>query len=368
MASAILVDWLPSVQGLGPEAQTQARQLFEKHHIDKAFLDFIVSDSGALIIEAHRRGVEADLQAEVQFAADPQRNSAGRLCGRQKIGGEVRQSELHYFKRHHTPDDSRVPQAPVSSTKSSSSTEARRQSGEGNGKAATTPVHPAPSRAQGTSLPKPCGDALSAEGAALRSPARSTSMGSAASSPSPGILQPMIDGIEVEGTLKSFNEATGYGFISSLQVAGTDIFLNSSQLPGGVCREPGQRLRCKLGYDTKGRPQARDVEWLEANDAHISSEAAEIRLIGTLKSMGDTYGFIECDDTKRQFNRDVYVNRSQLYSGWQLQQPISFVITTNAQGQPQAKNVLPAMASQPEHGANGLQFAAESHLHTSTRW
>lgn len=148
------------------------------------------------------------------------------------------------------------------------------------------------------------------------------------------------DNLEVVGTLKSFNDATGYGFIASSQVS-QDIFLQGSQLPTGLRPETGRRLRCTLWHNKQGRPQARNVVWLAPLEVAqaVEPHASATHHVGTLKSMGATYGFIECAETFRLYGNDVFIKRPQLLEGWQLQQPITFEVMMNAQGRPQAKNV-----------------------------
>lgn len=128
-----------------------------------------------------------------------------------------------------------------------------------------------------------------------------------------------------EGALKNFNADKGYGFIASTCVEG-DIFIHRSELPDG---EPqvGRALEFDLMYQEQ-KPQARNVVW-----------AAEKRFIGYVKSLGDEYGFITCDESHRMYGRDVYVTRSQLPTLDQKKK-LSFAILVNSKGQPQAADVL----------------------------
>eukprot|EP00927_Polykrikos_kofoidii_P061525 TRINITY_DN56363_c0_g1_i1.p1 TRINITY_DN56363_c0_g1~~TRINITY_DN56363_c0_g1_i1.p1 ORF type:complete len:569 (-),score=97.58 TRINITY_DN56363_c0_g1_i1:152-1858(-) len=71
------------------------------------------------------------------------------------------------------------------------------------------------------------------------------------------------------------------------------------------------------------------------------------RFRGTLKSVGEEYGFIECSEARRLFSgRDVYVATSQLTGivgaagddAWRYRD-VTFQLTLNSRGQPQARNI-----------------------------
>ena len=63
-----------------------------------------------------------------------------------------------------------------------------------------------------------------------------------------------------------------------------------------------------------------------------------IRYYGVLKSMGESYGFIECCLTQDLYDRDVYLTRSQLPGGT-FGTAVSFQVRLNHNGQPQARQV-----------------------------
>ena len=54
---------------------------------------------------------------------------------------------------------------------------------------------------------------------------------------------------------------------------------------------------------------------------------------------GFPYGFIECEETKLRFSRDVYVHRKQM-EGLQIGDQVSFTLMLNSKGEPQARNVM----------------------------
>ena len=51
------------------------------------------------------------------------------------------------------------------------------------------------------------------------------------------------------------------------------------------------------------------------------------------------YGFIDCDETKLRFTRDIYIHRNQMI-GLQIGDEVSFTISLNNKGEPQARNVM----------------------------
>ena len=68
--------------------------------------------------------------------------------------------------------------------------------------------------------------------------------------------------MRLEGTLKSWNDDRGFGFIEPAQ-GGQDIFLHVSAFPRGAGRPVlGQRLTFEVGLNAEGKKQARRVDLL----------------------------------------------------------------------------------------------------------
>ena len=67
------------------------------------------------------------------------------------------------------------------------------------------------------------------------------------------------------------------------------------------------------------------------------------RFIGRIKRYQDGplggYGFIDCDEIKTRFSRDVYIHKNQMV-GFQIGDEVSFTISLNNKGEPQARNVM----------------------------
>ena len=68
--------------------------------------------------------------------------------------------------------------------------------------------------------------------------------------------------MRLEGTLKSWNDDRGFGFIEPSQ-GGQDIFLHISAFPRGAGRPVlGPRLTFEVGLTAEGKKQARRVDLL----------------------------------------------------------------------------------------------------------
>ena len=73
------------------------------------------------------------------------------------------------------------------------------------------------------------------------------------------------------GTVKWFNDAKGYGFIS--REAGDDVFVHYSDIVGGGFRSlrEGQRVEFNVEQGTKG-PKATNVQALDSGPSTPSSD------------------------------------------------------------------------------------------------
>ena len=77
----------------------------------------------------------------------------------------------------------------------------------------------------------------------------------------------------------------------------------------------------------------------------VPFQATEDRWMGRIKRYQDGpmggYGFIDCDDLKLRYGRDVYIHKHQM-AGLQIGDEVSFTIALNSKGEPQARNVIKA--------------------------
>jgi len=81
-------------------------------------------------------------------------------------------------------------------------------------------------------------------------------------------------------------------------------------------------------------------------NARSAPSLEDERFVGRIKRYvempsGGGYGFIDCEETKLRFTRDVYIHRNQMH-GLQIGDEVTFTIVRNAKGEPQARNVMRA--------------------------
>jgi len=122
------------------------------------------------------------------------------------------------------------------------------------------------------------------------------------------------------GTLKRWNTERGFGHIECKETEtmfGKDMFvLKSSFLGVGVNPESiiGSRLRFSLTAGRNGA-EARNIEVLSDNSSFGMQPASDVGnerwFVGTVAnySFEKGFGHIRCDDTQREFGRDVFVSK-----------------------------------------------------------
>jgi len=186
------------------------------------------------------------------------------------------------------------------------------------------------------------------------------------------------------GRLKSFNARTGYGFLEceqTFQIYRTDVYVHRNQMlvPWNI----GQHVEFAVAQNSRGQPQASDVNWLPVSAMHPKAKPApgaggfagaapnverpDRRYLGTLKSYSAVqgYGFISSDDILEKHSCDVYLDRGQLPASgeWRPGQMVEFACAYNHRGQPQARSVnwepvphfpaMPSGATPPPAGPGG---------------
>jgi len=369
MAEAAAVQaWLAGVSGLTNDIAAASNDLFSKHAIDEAFLDFLTSDSGSQILAAWRSGKAHDTVEEVlkeEVGADPGPAVDGRLKTqrRQKITTSERKSSMHYFADagsmqaapQKTPPaklGTRIsvfgvqPAACSGRSRSGSSCSTRPPPTDSGCSSAGGGDRPGRADSGGSAWasapqtlvkPDPHAHAGYPGGSgAAQAPGKSPDKAKARHRPEAGPPTPLqraapvakSEGQQAEGFLKFFSLEKGFGFIKS-DVVHQDIYTRGSDLPEGSV-DIGRRVRFELETTSLGKPQARRVEWLPAE-----------RFVGCLKTLGDKWGFINCPAALAIYRFDVFITREQIPAEVvDNRQTISFVITQNEQGKPQAKDVL----------------------------
>jgi len=181
------------------------------------------------------------------------------------------------------------------------------------------------------------------------------------------------------GTVKSLSHK--YGFADCQQakdVYGQDTFLLPSSLPEGL--QVGDPIQFTVTLNARSQPQACSVIALRSpqaadqsamlaaqvvqaqqqggafNDFNAFSQSAGVTPMaassaydapveggmyeGTLKSLSQKYGFIECEPVKAMFGpQDVFLLASNFPEGIAIGDRLRFALTQNAKGQPQATDV-----------------------------
>mmetsp|Transcript_81448 Transcript_81448/g.143840 ORF Transcript_81448/g.143840 Transcript_81448/m.143840 type:complete len:452 (+) Transcript_81448:93-1448(+) len=184
------------------------------------------------------------------------------------------------------------------------------------------------------------------------------------------------------GRLKTFNNKTGYGFLECKQCKkdwGGDVFIHKNNIP--IPWNIGQPVEFAVNCNNRGQPQAFDCNWLPrlpqpqqqqalapaagpspppglpvaggagagyagapaAKKAEASQEVEsnEPRRFGTVKSFSQTtgFGFVACEEIQQVYQRDVYLDKSNIPQNWRVGQFVEFSVTFNNRSQPQAKRV-----------------------------
>lgn len=191
-------------------------------------------------------------------------------------------------------------------------------------------------------------------GGALATPqgsAQPVSTNALAGSMSPEALAAVESGQIFAGTVKSYDDGKGFGFIDcpeTQQIFSTDVFLLRSTLGGHVVI-PGDQLQFNVRINPGRGPVAKEVTILSSGGGLSSGAMAQPSgamaqpmgmqqtpklhplggnepssgltgsgdgqvLMGTIKSFDEAkgYGFIDCAETKQMYGNDVFVLKSML--------------------------------------------------------
>lgn len=368
MSHVETLDWLQSVNALPTEEAEQAKTLFTKHQVDGPLLHFLVSAVGAQILVEYSKacaalttghqtaGVEA-APAPEQVPASPNSkcSTAPHLRGRQRITMDDRRKEKlngHYFTPNQPqqakavqpaearqaklanlqPGESKQVRAansqPRNPVKTKSTVEERRAQ---SGKSQWQPKELEFTEGdQGESAEK-----VSAANDAPDVIASSYPIGSIECCLQTQGVQPLQSPPVVSGTLKSFNQDTGYGFFYCESLS-QDIFLCRKSLPPGCRPQCGRVAKFEVIYDEQHRPQARNVMWQAADEV----TPLTMRYHGHLKSLGKDYAFVECKEAYEMYGRDVFIAKGQLPDDTcKVSQAITFELILSSKGQPQGRNI-----------------------------
>mmetsp|Transcript_100002 Transcript_100002/g.283042 ORF Transcript_100002/g.283042 Transcript_100002/m.283042 type:complete len:357 (+) Transcript_100002:30-1100(+) len=189
------------------------------------------------------------------------------------------------------------------------------------------------------------------------------------------------------GVIKKFDKARRFGFIDCPDIhakCGRDTFVSDMQIGRFVV---GDQVMFRMTLNKDGQPQAQDLqdaaasalEAAYAGGAEMGAGAIEPirplaapqaaaglapggagdgRYTGVIKkfSQEKRFGFIECPELWAQFGRDVFLSDVQI-GMFTVGSPVSFTLTLNQQGHPQAQGLQDA-AGAADGGAAAFQGAA----------
>lgn len=348
-------EWLTSLPGLPQESVRRAATLFEAHRIDVDFLDFLISGEGSCVLTAWRDRLEPPAAAPARKQSGLEQQKESPKQGRQRIPAADRQVGHHYFHPSNrssgidaatqTPlaqPAKRRPAAPAQGALKLLNVEkggpSKVPAGAANRLAAVAGRCEATLNQEQLQAPS-SGWAAAAMEEAAKAAARPSKVrvGSGAGPRQEG-KQQQDCGVEkttaslqeaagprCQGALKNFNAEKGYGFIASVSVEG-DIFVHRSELPEGE-PQAGRALEFELIYREQ-KAQAKNVVW-----------ATGKRFVGCVKSLGEDYGFIACEEAHKMFGRDVYFIRSQFPVHHDGLKKLSFALLVN-KGHPQASEIV----------------------------
>lgn len=133
--------------------------------------------------------------------------------------------------------------------------------------------------------------------------------------------------------------------VANLQMQAAGIAMQQA-IPGAVSRWPPPPPMQSAARPALSPQQAWARSATMANVRNINAGLEDERMVGRIKRCidmpdGGGYGFIDCEDAKLRFSRDVYIPKNQMH-GLGLGDAVSFQITRNAKGEPQARNVMRA--------------------------
>lgn len=155
------------------------------------------------------------------------------------------------------------------------------------------------------------------------------------------------------GSLKSFSQHTGYGFIEcqeTFAIYGRDVYIHKNLVP--TPWRINSQVEFAVTQNSRGQPQAADVMWLTQPDKAGAQPmnllqpgtTRQLRRIAAVKSFSTPqgYGFLTSEEIQEEFGRDVYLDRRWLPQDgdWAVELAVEFEVSLSKRGQPQAINVV----------------------------
>eukprot|EP00927_Polykrikos_kofoidii_P078895 TRINITY_DN75695_c0_g1_i1.p1 TRINITY_DN75695_c0_g1~~TRINITY_DN75695_c0_g1_i1.p1 ORF type:complete len:408 (-),score=64.01 TRINITY_DN75695_c0_g1_i1:40-1263(-) len=192
--------------------------------------------------------------------------------------------------------------------------------------------------------------------------------------PDPVKMAPLLAGQRLLGVIRSYSQATGFGFIvckETQELLGRDVFIQRQEADP-VSATVGATVSFTIEMNKEGKPKARNV-MLEVEGVQrgapegkpsdivatqiaeeMSSAALEKSYVGMIKSYNQSngFGFIKCDETFNIFGRDVYLQWSNV-NGFGVGDWVDFKLNIDLEkGTPQARE-LRSPAEDKDDGKEG---------------
>jgi len=198
--------------------------------------------------------------------------------------------------------------------------------------------------------------------------------------PDPVKLAPLLAGQRMMGVIRSYNQATGFGFIVCAEtdkIFGADVFIQREDAePAGATVGATVSFTVEVEGNKGGRPKARNIivempgvkkeSELEAQVNEMLFELASKQLdrsyIGFIKSFNQSngFGFISCEETARIFGRDIFLHHSNL-GGFNVGDAVSFKLDIDLEkATPKAQDLAPPPPDAAEQLASGKKKGTAS--------
>lgn len=161
------------------------------------------------------------------------------------------------------------------------------------------------------------------------------------------------------GVVKSFDEATGWGFVAGdaiLAIFGKDVYMSAAALHGQRPR-PGSQVFFTYSRGLKG-PMVDAATLLPDGSFSVAGQPAAV-YTGHVKSYNETkgWGFVTSNATEQLFGKELFLHKREL-SGDSAQagEQVTYSVQLNREARPEAARVVPlgssgAMRAQPSRAA-----------------
>jgi cold shock CspA family protein len=171
------------------------------------------------------------------------------------------------------------------------------------------------------------------------------SAGMRAAMGSPAVLALLEDDVRLQGLVKGYNMAGGFGFIrctKTWEIFGCDVFLHKFEAEAAGATASGACVTFGLRLGKEGKPQAVAVAMVAPAGAQKNAPNGRV-YSGMIKSFNQEkgFGFISCEALQDAFGRDAFLHVNQkgdFFTG----DRVNFQIDIDAKGFPKARDLTEA--------------------------